>query len=50
MYLFAYIAYFHYIVATLKGNAMKKEKTTKRKGVIDFRASFPDEESAIKYY
>lgn len=27
---------------------MKKRR--KRKSIVDFRASFPDEESAIRYY
>ena len=48
IFLFAYLVYFHYIVATSKISVMKKRR--KRKSIVDFRASFPDEESAIRYY
>lgn len=48
---YLHISLFFTILQQLKKvNAMKREKTIKRKKVIDFRTSFPDEESAIKYY
>ena len=42
--LFAYYVNYHYLVKTLNATAMK------RKNVIDFMTSFPDEESAVRYY